>query len=154
MSFQSSPTIYLFACSSASHFLVVCAPLSVVLSPATLNNKCVLHCCFINTFFTPPPSHPTPFNSTPCYSTLPLGSTPVTHLPCHTPNPFHSLPLLLPPPSTIIHAPIWCRGRSPSTGPRAPCSLNGADSVSCSAYATTRSGLSSTPPLGGCCGPD
>ncbi len=36
--------------------------------------------------------------------------------------------------------------RSPSTGPRAPCSLNGTNLVSCSAYATTRSGLSSTPP--------
>jgi hypothetical protein len=79
---------------------------------------------------------------------------PVTHPLCHTPNPFHPLPLLLPLPSTIIHVPIWCRGRSPSTGPHAPCSLNGTDSVSCSAYATTRSGLSSTPPPVGCCGTD
>ncbi len=87
--------------------------------------------------------HPTP------------GSTPVTHPPCHSPNPFHPFTLLLlHPPSTIIHAPIWCRGRSPSTGPRAPCSLNETNLVSCSAYATTRSGQSSTPPLGGVCGLD
>jgi hypothetical protein len=81
--------------------------------------------------------------------------TPRQH-PCYPPTmslskPFSLLyPIITPsPPSTIIHAPIWCRGRSPSTGPRAPCSLNGNNLVSCSAYATTRSGLSSTPPPGG-----
>ncbi len=103
------------------------------------------------------PILPNPLLPNPCCVpyTLPLGSTPDTHPPCHYPNPFHPLPLLSPLPSTIIHAPIWCRGRSPPTGPRAPCSLNGTDSVSCSAYATTRSGLSPTfPPPGGCCGTD
>jgi hypothetical protein len=77
--------------------------------------------------------------------TQPLGSTPVTRPPCHSPNLFYPFTLLLPLPSTIIHAPIWCLGRSPSTGLRVPCSLNGTNLVSCSAYATTRSRLSSTP---------
>ncbi len=83
--------------------------------------------------------HPTP-RQHPCY--------PPTIL-CHYPNLLIPFIPLSPPPSTIIHAPISCRGRSPSTGPRAPCSLNGTNLVSCSAYATTRSGLSSTPPPGG-----
>jgi hypothetical protein len=134
--------IYLFACSSASHFLVVCSPSVLFLPPQKKTIKCVPHCCFINIF-----SHSTTLLPNPCCApfTLPLGSTPVTHPPCHTPNPFHPVPLVLPLPSTIIHAPTWCRERSPSTGPRAPCSLNGTNSVS----STTRSGLSSTHTPGG-----
>ncbi len=84
----------------------------------------------------------------------PLGSTPVTPPPCHPPNLSIPSTPLSPPPSMIIHAPIWCRGRSPSTGPRAPCLLNGTNLVSYSVYATTRSGLSSTLPPGGSCGLD
>ncbi len=63
------------------------------------------------------PILPNPFLPNPCCApyTLPLGSTPVTHPPYHSPNPFfHPFTLLLHPPSTIIHAPIWYRGRSPS----------------------------------------
>jgi hypothetical protein len=48
----------------------------------------------------------------------------------------------------MIHAPILRRGRSRSIGPRAICSLSRMPSSSCSAYATTRSELSSTPPPG------
>ncbi len=116
------------------------------------NNKCVPHRCFTNTFFHSTtlllnPMLSNPLLPNPCCApyTLPLGSTPVTHPPCHTPNPLTPLLLL---PSTIIHALIWCRGRSLSIGPRAACSLNGMSRASYSAYATTRSGRSSTPPRG------
>ena len=83
-------------------------------------------------------------------------STPRQH-PCYSPTmslskPFNPLYPIITPiiPSTIIHAPIWCRGRSHSTGPRAPCSLNGTNLVTCSAYATTRSfwAILNTPPGG------
>ncbi len=113
------PTFWLFA-------ILLC----VVLSPPPQKK---------NTILTPPPKQITQPR---CRT---VGNT--FHLkPCHTPNPFHPSPLLSPQPYTIIHAPIWCRGRSPSTGPRAACSLSGIPSGSCSAYATTWSGLSSTPP--------
>ena len=145
--------IYLFACSSTTHFLVVCSPSVLFLSPPQNNHPCVPPRSFTNTFshFTTLPILPNPLLPNPwcAPSTLPLGHTPVTYPPCHTPSPFHPYTPVLPLPSTIIHAPTWCRGRSPSTGPRAPCSLNGTNLVSCSVYATTRSELSSTLPQGG-----
>ncbi len=121
----------------------------------TKNHTCVPPriCTNTSSHLTTLPIVPNPLLPYPCCApyTLPLGHTPVTYPPCHTPSPFHPFTPLLLLPSTIIHASTWCRGRSPSTGPRAPCSLNGTNLGSCSAYATTRSGLSSTPPPGGCC---
>ncbi len=90
------------------------------------NHKCVPHRCFTNTsshLTTLPlnPILPNPLLPNPYCApyTQPLGSTPVTHPPCHYPNLLIPFIPLSPSPSTIIHAPIWCRGRSPSTGPRA-----------------------------------
>ncbi len=102
------------------------------------------------------PNFTQPLLSNPCCSpyTIPRGTTPRTHQTWHTPNPFHPSPLLLPLPSTIIHAPIWCSGRSPIIGPRAACSLNGMPLGSYSVHAKTGSGLSSTRPLGDRCGTD
>ena len=154
LSFRVFVCLPLFGC-----LLALCVVLSPPPSPE--NNKCVPHRCFTDTSshsttLSPNPSLPNPLLPNPYCApyTQPLGSTPVTHPQCHPPN--LSIPFipLSPLPSTIIHAPIWCRGRSPLTGPRAPCSLNGTNLVSCSAYATTRSGLSSTPPQGGGCGLD
>ncbi len=88
---------------------------------------------------TPPNFYPTP---------LPHRRQNLSPQTCHTPNPFHPSPLLSPQHYTIIHAPIWCRGRSPSTGPRAACSLSGIPSGSCSAYATTQFGLGDQPEPG------
>ncbi len=133
-----------FWSSVFSHFLVVCFFLIISIyrvpsastfwssvrhlccffpPPPLQTTNCVPHCCSINTFFHSTtlllnPMLSNPLLPNPCCVpyTLPLGSTPVTHPPCHTPNP---LPPLLPLLSTIIHALIWCRGRSLSIGPRA-----------------------------------
>jgi hypothetical protein len=141
--------IYLSRARPPPTFWLSAIRLCVVLSPQTTNVYPTV-VCFTNTSFHSTTILPNPLLPNPCCApyTLPLGSTPVTHPPCHTPNPLHPLPLLLPLPFTIIHAPIWCRGRSRSIGPRAACSLSEMPSGSCTAYATTRSGLSSTPPPG------
>ncbi len=110
-----------FACSSTSHFLIVCNPpvCGSILPP---NNKCVPHCCFTNTSFHSTtlllnPILPNPLLPNPCCApyTLLLGSTPVTYPPCRSPNPVHPLSLLLPLPLPYFGAD---RGRSSSTGPR------------------------------------
>jgi hypothetical protein len=133
---------------SASHFLVVCSPSVLFLPPPPQTTQCVPHCCSINTsshsttlLLNPILPNPLLLNSCCAPYTLPLGHTPVTHPPCHIPSPVHPFTPSLSLPSTIIHAPIWCRGRSPSTVPRAPCSLNGTNTVSCSAYVLTSNRL-------------
>ncbi len=141
-----------FACSSTSHFWLSAILLCVVLFPPQTINvypTVVLPTPFFHsTTLLLNPILPNPLLPNPCCApyTLSLGSTPVTHPPCHPPNHFHPLTLILSLPSTIIHAPIWCRGRSPSIGPRAACSLNGMPSDSCSAYATTRQQLKRSRP--------
>ncbi len=108
--------IYLFACSSASHLLVVCSASVLFLPPPQKNSKCVPHWCFTNTFFhsttlilnpiLPNPLLPNPLLPNPCCApyTLPLG-----HPPCYTPNPFHPLPYYYPYPqrSPTHHLVPW-----------------------------------------------
>ena len=132
LSLPSSPTIYLIARRlpptfwSSARFFCVCL---FYLSPKQT---------------TPPPSqfflylHHTPIITR-------ARHDPFHHKACQTPN----LPLPFHPPSLTTHAPTWCRGNWPSTGQRAAYSPNETPSGSCSSSATTLSGLSSTPPLGG-----
>ncbi len=127
-----------FRVSSASHFVIVCSLSMCVLYPLLSLSTLPLTHHHLTPHFTQPFCHVLgilPFHPQTCQNSS-LSST------------------LLSPPSTIIHAPIWCHGRSPSTGQRAACSPNGAPSGSCSACATTFSGLPSTLPRGGSWGSD
>jgi hypothetical protein len=133
--------IYLFACSSASHFWVVCSPAVLFLSPPPPNNKMCTLLLFYQHLFSlhrpvtqPHFTHPT--------RVVRRSPYPRQH-PCYPPKMSHSKPFS---PLTPLITPTL--HDHPRTN-LVPCSLNGTDSVSCSAYATTRSGLSSTPPPGG-----
>jgi hypothetical protein len=106
LSFPSYPTIYLFACSSASHFLVVCSPSECCFSPKTIN---VYSIVVLST-----PFYSTPFYSTPVtqpHFTQPPVTQPhftqshvtqpvlcelhpsTRHHPCYPPTMSHSKPL-------------------------------------------------------------
>ncbi len=95
--------------------LVVSTPLSTFREIVCLPLfDCLLASCVWSYLPPTPPSSPPPLTPPPHF----FYSTPLPHRrqhfhpkPCHTPNPFHPSPLLSPPHSTIIHAPIWCRGR-------------------------------------------
>ncbi len=154
--------------SSASH-LLACRLCYFSPPPPSPNNNNVYPTVVLSTpFFTSPPCYSTPCYPTPCYPTRVVPLLPTHHVnpllpnpccalhpiprqhPCYPPTMSHSNPItpLLPLPSTIIHAPIWCRGRSLSIGLRAACLPNGMPTASYSAYATTRSGRSSNTPTG------
>ncbi len=121
--------------------------------PPPPNNKFVPPCCFTNTSFHSTthllnPILPNPMLPIPCCApyTLPLGSTPAPTMSLS--KPFSPLtPIITPTLHDHSHTNLvpW---KIAFIGLCAVCSPNGMPSGSCSAYATTQSGLSSTSPPG------
>ncbi len=147
---ETQPTDSAFFAS----YPLVCLPLfgclqsSCVWSYPPPNNTCVLHCCFTNTSFHSTTLLLNHFTQPPVTQPVLCSLHPTPrHHPCYSPTMSHSKSFS---PLTPIIAP------TPHDHPRtnlvpwkiAQCSPNEMPSGSCSAYATTRSGLSSTPPLG------